>query len=125
MNMNIQEQENQLNLSGKLIYNHNADYELHSTGGMIYNISSLLRKVYYAEDNYIDIKIMNNCNLIFNENGNLYMKVIKRPKLSSYFILGEDLGSTLFNAVGLDLEITILAGALRGDNIHEKISSKT
>jgi len=98
--------------TGKLIYTDDAEYELHSPEGTT-NLSKMLNKVYYNSiSNHINIKIMDKTKTLFNEDGNLYLKVVAKPDFTSLFVNGVDLGEALFNAVDKDLEITICAEAL-------------
>ena len=98
--------------TGKLIYTDDAEYELHSPEGTT-NLSKLLNKVYYHSiSNHINIKIMDKTKTLFNEDGNLYLKVVAKPSFTSFFVNGVDLGEELFNAVDKDLEVTLYAEAL-------------
>ena len=99
--------------NGILDYNENADYVLESTQGS-FNISSILNKVYYADTNSISVKIMDGCKTLFNEEGNIYLKK-DQFGIYSYHIDGENLEQKLFNNTGKELEITILAEALKGE----------
>lgn len=108
---------------GRLIYNDQGEYELHSPTGIV-NISHILKNIYFADNNYIKIKIMNGCKVLFNEEGNLYLKVIIKPKLASYHVNGNDLETVLFDLVGQDLEILLFAEALEGDKYGTKITTK-
>jgi hypothetical protein len=95
--------------SGIFIYNDLAEYEIHFSNGYI-NISNILNRVYNSNNNYIEIKIMNCCKLIYNEKGNL-LKRKDNNGILSYHINGCNLDLAMFNNVDEDLEITIYAEA--------------
>lgn len=96
--------------SGRLVYNQDAMYELHSPTEKI-NISELLNKIYHADNNYIEIKIMKQCKLIYQEQGSLLMKKDDFG-IFCYHINGLNLEYFLFNNVGEDIEITMYAKEL-------------
>lgn len=108
-------------INGKLIYNDNAEYEIHTHRGIVHNLSTLLNRVLQFDNKYIEITIMNGCKILFNEQGNLNI----RPSLDNnangicgYHIDIYDLGTVLFNNTFIDLEITIFAAALEGVKHH-------
>ncbi|HQD92775.1 MAG TPA: hypothetical protein PK924_05850 [Bacilli bacterium] len=110
--------------AGKLIYNDKAEFILDLGNGEYYNISDALKLVYFNQfDNRINIKIVHNGRIAFNEDGDLYLKVIAKPKLTSFFVLGEDLETKLFNLAGENIEIEIYARALR-DKTNGTIDKK-
>jgi hypothetical protein len=85
------------------------------------NLSGMLRKIYFCdkfEHNHLYIKIYSNGKLKFEEDGNLYLKVVKKPVrigklcLKDYFVSGEDLEAKLFELVGEDVDIRINGEAL-------------
>ena len=119
-------------LYGKLVYNdklsrkEDAEYELH-TPGIFHNISNLLKQVYYADNNRINIKIFNSTpdglKLIYNEDGNLLLKK-NAYCIYGYHINGEDLDTALFNNVDNFIEVIVLAeGIERNQNETRKLIS--
>lgn len=96
--------------NGELAYNNNAEYELSTPGGIV-NISQLLDSIYYADNNHIEIKIMEGCKILFDESGFLLLKKDK-SNIYSYHVAGEPLEEKLFNNTDKILEITIFAEAL-------------
>ena len=98
---------------GKLIYNDNAEYEvLHHIGKT--NISKILNKIYQADDNYIEFRIIDGCKIVFAESGRLKRNINIENGLEGYFIDVYDLESALFNNTGQYLEIAIFYNALKG-----------
>lgn len=96
--------------NGSLVYDDLGNYQLiYPTGST--NISKILNKIYYADKNYIELKIMNGCKTIFNEKGNLYIKPDDYG-VYCYHIDGECLESVLFFNTDKDLDIEIYAEAL-------------
>lgn len=108
--------------NGKLEYNDDALYEIHSPGGVVHNISRLLNKVYLADNNYIEFKIMDGCKTIFSELGNLKFKNNPDNGLYDYYIDVYNLEEVLFNHTGEFLEITVYTGALieQGDISYDR-----
>lgn len=93
--------------TGILVYNDEADYEIH-TDKEIINLSAILHDVYVDErSNRLAIKIMEGCKLLFNEDGNLYYN--KEPEIGvwTYHVGGEPLEQTLFNNTDKVLEFTV------------------
>lgn len=110
--------------AGKLIYDDKAEFILDLGNGDYYNISDALKLVYFNQfDNSINIKIIHNSKVMFNEDGELYLQVIRKPKLTSFFVQEEDLETTLFNLTGENIEIEIYARALR-DKTNGTIDKK-
>lgn len=100
--------------AGKLIYDDKAEFILDLGNGEYYNISDALKLVYFNQfDNRINIKIVHNGRIAFEENGDLYLKVIVKPKLTSFHVLGEDLETKLFNLAGEYIEVEIYSDALK------------
>jgi hypothetical protein len=99
--------------SGRLTYNLMADYELVSPTGCT-NLSQLLNKVYSSNSKYIEIKIMNGCKLLFDEQGNLIKKNDKFG-VESYFINGDCLDEKLFFNTDKDIDVEIYADDLAGN----------
>jgi hypothetical protein len=104
--------------NGKLTYDDNGDYILGSV-----NISKILDKIYYADNNTINIKIMDCTKTLFNEFGTLLRKK-NEDGFYSYHVLGNDLDLVLFNNTDKDLEITLNAPALKGEK-YAAITSQT
>lgn len=98
-------------ISGKLIYDDNAEYQLISPTGTV-NISTFLDKVYNSNNQYIKIKIMNCCKLIFEEQGKL-LKKLDQFGINCYHINSCNVDYTLFQEVDNDIEITIFAETIR------------
>jgi len=105
--------KSKITYSGKLIYEKdNGDYEIltHSpidkTNRLI-NLSNTLFNLCYSTRNYIEIKIMNGCKIIFDYNGILDKIVDKENGLLSYNVGDKDLEKLLFYTVGeyIDIEI--------------------
>lgn len=89
------------------------DYIINNT-----NLSEILRKIYFCDNNHIYIRIYSEGKNKFEEDGNLYLRIIEKPRrigklcLTDYFVLGENLESKLFELVGQDVEVTIYGEAL-------------
>lgn len=94
--------------NGRLEFNQNAEYEVHDPGGYIYNISKLLNKVYLADNNYIEFRIMDRCKIVFAELGRLKRNVNIENGLEGYFIDVYDLDSALFDNCSRLVEIAIV-----------------
>ena len=114
--------------SGKLSYNQDANYILYSpTTKSTTNISDILYNICYSSNNYIEIKIMKGCKILFNESGRLLNKIDDKNGLLSYHINSEDLESVLFFNTGEYLDIEIYSEVLneidgrQGDNDLDRL----
>jgi len=93
--------------TGKLLYNEQANYTLHSPTSDTINISDILYNICYSSNNQIEIKIMKGCKILFNESDRLLKRIDKQNGLLSYHVNSEDLESVLFfnTEEYLDIEI--------------------
>ena len=93
--------------TGKLSYNEQANYTLYSPTSGTINISDILYNICYSSNNYIEIKIMKGCKILFNESGRLLNKIDDKNGLLSYHVNSEDLESVIFNNCDdfVDIEI--------------------
>jgi len=114
--------------TGKLSYNQDANYILYSpTTKSTTNISDILYNICYSSNNYIEIKIMKGCKILFNESGRLLNKIDDKNGLLSYHINSEDLESVLFFNTGEYLDIEIYSEVLneidgrQGDNDLDRL----
>jgi len=107
-NRTIEEYKKYFN--GRLVYNDKGNYQLISPTAKT-DISIILNKTYCYYSNYIDIKIIKNCKLLYNEQGRL-LKKLDIYGMNSYHVNGLDLESVLFNLVGEDIDIEIFSKAL-------------
>ena len=113
--------------TGKLIYNDGNIYTLYSpTTKSTTNISDILYNICYSYNNYINIKIMKGCKILFEEDGRLINKINNKNGLLSYHVNSEDLESVLFYNTDDFVDIEIYSGFLddmdymdrkQGDNI--------
>ena len=95
-----------LNGIGKLEYNDNAEYELHTELGVV-NISKVLDDIFDSGLRpQVDIKISKNGRLIFDEQGGLFLNMDDQ-RVESYFVCSLNLSKLLFYNTGENLEITI------------------
>lgn len=95
---------------GGVYYNNKAEYEIHTLGGDIYNLSNILNRVYFhPTSNYISIKILDlkTNKVIFYQSGVLTLQKSPITTLYSYFIKGKDLETVLFDNTHKTLEIDI------------------
>lgn len=92
---------------GKLDYSDYAQFEIINYTSAT-NISKILDKVYYSNNNKINIRIMSGSKTLFNEDGNLLMKKDKHG-IYSYHVNGECLELVLFNNVNQFIDIEIVA----------------
>jgi len=104
--------KSKITYSGKLIYEKdNGDYEILIPSPIresrLINLSNTLFNLCYSTRNYIEIKIMNGCKIIFDYNGILDKVVDKENGLLSYNVGDKDLEKLLFYTVGeyIDIEI--------------------
>ena len=95
-----------MNLFGQLIYNDDAEYEIHNETGII-NLSALLEGIYNSKEKQVQIKICKGSSILFDEDGGLRKKVDEHGLLS-YHICGVNLELTLFNNTDEVLEFTII-----------------
>jgi len=72
--------------TGKLSYNQDANYILHSPISGTTNISDILYNICYSSNNQIEIKIMKGCKILFNESGRLLNKIDDKNGLLSYHV---------------------------------------
>lgn len=102
--MNKNKKQN-FTFNGKLLYDQNANYILHSPTSDI-NLSNILQKTFCYYDNVINIEIRKGYKTLYAEEGHLINEVSKHNILT-YHINGADLEEVLFNNVGeyLDIEI--------------------
>ena len=96
-------------MTGKLIFNDDTQYELHTTSGKIFNISKALNNAYYSDKKVATcgISIFYNGKKIVNTFGTLLKKQYE-DRLYDYFIDNKDIKNILFylvNAV-IDFEFT-------------------
>ena len=109
--------------TGKLSYNQDANYILHSPISGTTNISDILYNICYSSNNQIEIKIMKGCKILFNESGRLLNKIDDINGLLSYHVNSEDLESVIFNNCDDFVDIEIFSVFLddidcrQGDNI--------
>lgn len=97
------------NYYGKLIYNENGEYEIHSDNEII-NISNRLNKIYYhPKSNLAKVRVESDKRLLFSEIGNVYYDK-NDCDIYSLHINGECLEDALFNAVDENVEIIIVDG---------------
>ena len=101
--------------TGKLSYNEQANYTLYSPTSGATNISDILYNICYSSNNYIEIKIMKGCKILFNESGRLLNKIDDKNGLLSYHVNSEDLESVLFNNCDDYLDIEIFSEVLLDD----------
>jgi len=105
--MNKQNNNNNLHVfSGKLIYDQDNNYILHSPT-QVTNITTILKKIYCWYSNEINIRILKGCKILFNEHGRLLTKLDSKYGISSYHVNGLDLECVMFFNVGEDLYIEI------------------
>jgi len=104
--------KSKITYSGKLIYEKdNGDYEILIPSPIresrLINLSNTLFNLCCSTRNYIEIKIMNGCKIIFDYNGILDKIVDKENGLLSYNVGDKDLEKLLFYTVDeyIDIEI--------------------
>ena len=114
--------------TGKLSYNEQANYTLYSSISGTTNISDILYNICYSSNNYIEIKIMKGCKILFNESGRLLNKIDNKNGLLSYHVNSEDLESVLFFNTNEYLDIEIFSEVLlneidgkQGDNDLDRL----
>lgn len=97
-------------IQGELIYNESGEYIINN-----FNLSSLFSRIYYATiSNYLNIKIMQGCKTLFNEDGNLYKKK-DDDGIYSYHLCGNNVELQLFNLVGQTIEIILSTTSIGAD----------
>ena len=117
--------------SGKLSYNQDANYQIQSPISSTTNISDILYNICYSSNNYIEIKIMKGCKILFNVSGRLLNKIDKQNGLLSYHVNSEDLESVIFNNCDDFVDIEISSGFLdemdcrQGDNDLDRLGVVT
>ena len=107
-------------LSGILIYNDDAEYELHGENQKIFNLSKFLEKIYYPPGSYyLHIRIMRRSEhlkdkrskkrYLFSQKGDLYLDK-DESGLYSYHIDGVSLESVLFDNTHIPVDIELIFG---------------
>lgn len=96
--------------NGVLVYNDNAEYEIHSSDGK-HNLSNIFNKVYETLNQKISI-IVNKINFdksIFNiiDLSGVIYEVIDKDGLFSWHINGKCIDKVLFDNVGEEVEVVI------------------
>lgn len=95
--------------SGKLVYNNNAEYEIHSLeSGEIHNISEIFKKNYEKMSPKINIKCCGLTYNIFNEKG-ILQKAVDFNGLFDWHVNGVPIGKRLFFHVDELVNLTIEA----------------
>lgn len=99
---------NTITYSGRLTYNQDAEYELDSFTSII-NISKILDSILDSNSKYIEIKVMNGCKLLCEEQGNLMKYKSYSTGVVDYHINGCCLGDILFDNTEsyIDIEIYV------------------
>ena len=99
--------------SGKLNYNDRGEYELDSLNPKYcsINLSELLKSICYSYNNYIEIKILKGCKILFEESGKL-VKNFDKHNIFSFHVNSEDFESVLFNNTNEFIDIEIVSGYL-------------
>jgi hypothetical protein len=91
---------------GKLVYNDEAQFEIHNDTGII-NITKILDNIFDSGLRpLVDIKIYKNGILLFDEQGGLFLHTDDQ-KVESYFVCSLNLSKLLFYNTGNNLEICI------------------
>ena len=85
-------------MTGKLIYNDEAQYELHTNSGEIFNITKALDNVYYSDINACGVSIFYNGRKIIDRFGTLLRKQYE-DRLYDYHIDDIDVDNILFYLV--------------------------
>ena len=94
-------------IQGKVEMDDNGHFYIGET-----NLSSLLDTVYcHPEDNKMNIKILDGCKTLFQEDSILYIRK-SECGIYDYYISGNNLTDLLFHSTGKTLEIIIRAEAL-------------
>jgi hypothetical protein len=94
-------------ISGILTYDDSGNYVVGNV-----NFSSILDKIYYANNNHLDIKIYEGNKILYIENGNLYRRKADDIDIYDYHICGNNLENVLFNSVGKFVTIEFFAEAV-------------
>ena len=95
------------NFSGRLAYNEYAQYELHNKDKDMVNLSHILARIYYSNEQYIlTIKIYCRGKLMFSAEG--YMtNEMNSCGFESYHVEGLDIDGKLFELVGEDIDVVL------------------
>ena len=109
--------------TGKLFYNEQANYTLYFPTSDTINISDILYNICYSSNNYIEIKIMKGCKILFNESGRLLNKIDDINGLLSYHVNSEDLESVLFFNTEEYLDIEIYSEVLDDINGRQGVEN--
>jgi len=109
--------------TGKLFYNEQANYTLYFPTSDTINISDILYNICYSSNNYIEIKIMKGCKILFNESGRLLNKIDDKNGLFSYHVNSEDLESVLFFNTEEYLDIEIYSEVLDDINGRQGVEN--
>ena len=109
--------------TGKLFYNEQANYTLYFPTSDTINISDILYNICYSSNNYIEIKIMKGCKILFNESGRLLNKIDDKNGLLSYHVNSEDLESVLFFNTEEYLDIEIYSEVLDDINGRQGVEN--
>ena len=109
--------------TGKLFYNEQANYTLYFPTSDTINISDILYNIWYSSNNYIEIKIMKGCKILFNESGRLLNKIDDKNGLFSYHVNSEDLESVLFFNTEEYLDIEIYSEVLDDINGRQGVEN--
>jgi len=94
---------------GKLIYNLDAEYEVINKNEAI-NISSILKQIYYSNNNVVNINVFVGCKILFSEEGYLIKKKDEYG-IYDYHINGANLGLVLFDNTDEFINFEIIADA--------------
>jgi hypothetical protein len=92
--------------NGKLIYNDDAQFEIHN-GNEIINITEILDNIFDSQLRpLVYVKVMKGDSLLFEEDGGIFINT-DRFGINCFYICGMNLDSLLLNHENENLEITI------------------
>lgn len=90
---------------GKLVYNDDAEFEIHDDTGII-NITQLLDGIYKSENKLIFVEVMKANSLLFQEDGGVCIKPDEQNVMCHY-ICGVNLDRIFWDNTDEYVEITI------------------
>lgn len=96
---------NYINQSGALIYNEDAEFEIHSEDGSVCLLTKILNHL-HKNDALVRVVIVKNGKLLFDEDGGLVKKK-DQDGVEGYFICGANLDYLLFYNTDEHIDITI------------------
>ncbi len=100
-----------IDLTGKLVYNDDGKYELHTAEG-IFCLTDILTEAYYSDvSNRVNLRIMEGSKILFQEDSNIYRKT-NDYGIYSYYITGSDLETKLFDNTDKTVEVKLFAEAV-------------